>query len=183
VVVYLLPSTLYGLEGDIALHRAWWQAIGETTAPNLLNPDNVSLASLYAKWLGRGELATLLAVITACALLALAAVVFFRRRGITFPEGLEGSLLLILIPLLSPQGWDYVLLVATPAIMYLANYEDRLPPALRVLAIVAALTIGLSLFDLMGRAAYVSFMETGIITLCSLVLIAALCALRVKKIA
>ena len=183
VVVYLLPSTLYGLEGDIALHRAWWQAIRETTAPNLLNPDNVSLASLYAKWLGRGELATLLAVITACALLALAAVVFFRRRGITFPEGLEGSLLLILIPLLSPQGWDYVLLVATPAIMYLANYEDRLPPALRVLAILAALTIGLSLFDLMGRAAYVSFMETGIITLCLLVLIAALCALRVKKVA
>lgn len=181
--IFLLPATLYGVEGDIALHLAWWQTIGETTGPNLLNPDNVSLASVYTKWLGSGEPATWLAVITACALVALPVVVFLRRPGIAFPEGLEGSLLLMLIPLLSPQGWDYVLLVATPAIVYLANYEDQLPTPLRVLAMLAALTMGLSLFDLMGRAVYVAFMETGIMTICSLVLIAALCALRVKKIA
>lgn len=182
-VVFLLPVARYGVEEDIALHQAWWRAVNDTTTPNLLNPDNVSLAGLYAKWLGPGEPAALLVLITAFALLAFPAVVFVRRRGMTFPEGLEGSLLLMLIPLLSPQGWDYVLLVATPAIMYLANYEDRLPAILRMLAILAALTIGLSLFDLMGRAAYAAFMGTGMITICSLVLIAALCALRVKNIA
>lgn len=182
-VVFLLPVALYGVEGNIALHQTWWQTVTDSTTPNLLNPDNVSLAGLYAKWLGPGEPAARLVVITAFALLALPTVVFLRRRGIRFPDGLEGSLLLMLIPLLSPQGWDYVLLIATPAIVHLANYEDRLPTGLRLITILAALTIGLSLFDLMGRAAYVAFMETGIITLCSLVLIAALCALRLKKIA
>ena len=95
--------------------------------PNLLNPDNVSLASMYAKWLGMSALATALATASALALLGGVAIVFLRRRSVSFPEGLEGSLLLLLIPLLSPQGWDYVLLIATPAVMYLANYLDRLP--------------------------------------------------------
>ena len=37
----------------------------------------------------------------------------------------------------APQGWDYVLLVATPAIMCLVNYEDQLPPVLRAFTIAA----------------------------------------------
>ena len=38
--------------GTIDLHQSWWRTVTETTPPNLLNPDNVSLASMYAKWLG-----------------------------------------------------------------------------------------------------------------------------------
>jgi hypothetical protein len=182
-VVFLLPAVLYGIEGNTGLHQAWWKTVNETTAPNLLNPDNVSLAGMYAKWLGPGRLAASLALVTALTLLGAAVVVFLRRRGLAFPEGLEGSLLLILIPLLSPQGWDYVLLVATPAIMYLANYEDRLPAVPRLAAILAALTMGLSLFDVMGRTAYAAFMAMAIISVCALVLVSALCALRLKKIA
>ena len=120
-VVCLLPAVLYGIEGTIALYRAWWDTVIDSTAPNLLNPDNVSLASMYAKWLGPGRLAAWLALITALTLVGSAVLVFLRRRAVTFPEGLEGSLLLTFVPLLSPQGWDYALLVATPAIMYLAK--------------------------------------------------------------
>ena len=61
-----------------------------------------------------------------------------------FPEGLEGGLLLTLMPLLSPQGWDYVFLIATPAIVYLANYDDQLPQPLRALTIAALAAIGLA---------------------------------------
>ena len=68
-----------------------------------------------------------------------------------FPEGVEGSVLLTLMPLLSPQGWDYVFLIATPAIIFLANYLDLLPRPMRVLTIVAVATIAFSLFDIMGR--------------------------------
>ena len=182
-VVCLLPAVLYGIEGTIALYRAWWDTVIDTTAPNLLNPDNVSLASMYAKWLGPGRLAASLALITALTLVGAAVLVFLRRRAVTFPEGLEGSLLLTFVPLLSPQGWDYALLVATPAILYLANYEDRLPTIPRLSAVLAALTIGLSLFDLMGRTAYSAFMAAAIISVCALVLVGALCALRLKKIA
>ncbi len=116
-------------------------------------------------------------------LLGVTALAFFKRRGVTFPEGLEGALLLTLMPLLSPQGWDYVFLIATPAIVFLANYEDLLPRPMRVLTIVAVATIGFSLFDLMGRKAYYEFMRLSIISLCFFVVIAALLTLRLRKIA
>jgi hypothetical protein len=177
-LLFLLPVPLYGLAGTIDLHHSWWQTVTDSTVPNLLNPDNVSLASMYAKWLGIGALATTLATASALALLGGVAIVFLRRRLVPFPEGLEGSLLLLLIPLLSPQGWDYVLLIATPAVMYLANYLDRLPGPWRGLTIAAGLTIGLSLFDLMGRAAYAAFMGAAVISVCALVLAGVLVRLR-----
>ena len=67
------------------------------------------------------------------------------------PDGLEAALLIAMTPLLSPQGWDYVLVVCTPAVVCLANYNDRLPRALRLLSVVAVAAIGLTLFDLVGR--------------------------------
>jgi len=183
LLLLLLPVPLYGWSGTVDLHESWWETVTETTAPNLLNPDNVSLASMYAKWLGMTFLSTILAAASALVLLAAVMMVFLRRRSIPFPEGLEGSLLLLLIPLLSPQGWDYVLLIATPAIVYLANYLDTLPGPLRVITVIAGLTIGLSLFDIMGRAAYAAFMGAGIISVCALVLVAALTTLRLKAVA
>jgi len=183
LLLLLLPVPLYGWSGTVDLHESWWETVTKTTAPNLLNPDNVSLASLYAKWLGMTFLSTILAAASALVLLAGVMMVFLRRRSIPFPEGLEGSLLLLLIPLLSPQGWDYVLLIATPAIVYLANYLDTLPGPLRVITVIAGLTIGLSLFDIMGRAAYAAFMGAGIISVCALVLVAALTTLRLKAVA
>jgi hypothetical protein len=135
---------------------------------------------MYAKWFGVGGLAAMLATLTGLGLAGGAGLVFLRRRSVSYPEGFEGSLLLLLIPLLSPQGWDYVLLIATPAIIYLANYLETLPAAWRALTVVAALTIGLSLFDLMGRAAYAAFMGAAVISVCALVLVGALIMLRVK---
>lgn len=181
--ISVLPLPLYGLDGTIALYRDWWATVSETTPSNLLNPDNVSFAGAYAKWFGSGTLATTLALITALAALGLAALAFLRRGGLTFPEALEGSILLMLIPLLSPQGWDYVLLVATPAVVLLTNYLDRLPTMLQGAAAVAGLTMGLSVFDVIGRSAYARFMEIGAITVCASILLAALSAVRVRRIA
>jgi hypothetical protein len=124
-----------------------------------------------------------LAVATTASLVACAGFVFLRRRRVVCPEGLEGALLLTLIPLLSPQGWDYVFLVSTPAIVYLVNYEDRLPRFMRVLALTAVAVIGLSLYDVMGPAAYGRFMALSIISLCYFVVIAALCVLRAREVA
>ncbi len=181
--VLLLPAMLYGFDGNVSLHREWWRTVTETTAPNLSVNDNVSLAAMYFRWFGPGNLSELVALVTAVVLLGVAAVVFLRRRGVTFPEGLEGGLLLTLIPLLSPQGWDYVFLISTPAIVYLANYEAELPRTLRIVTIVAVATIGLSLFDLMGRTAYSAFMRWSFISLCFFVVIAALATLRFRHVA
>jgi hypothetical protein len=178
-----LPAILYGLRGNVDEHRAWWRTVTHSTPPNLRNLDNVSVAGMYAKWLGVGTAATVLTVATLGVLAAVAVAIFMRRRTVRAPDGLEGSLLLTMIPLFSPQGWDYVFLVSTPAIIYLLNEQDRLPPVLRAAMVVALATIGLTLFDIMGRSAYAVFMSMSIITVCFFVVIASLWSLRARAIA
>lgn len=181
--VGLLPVLIYGPGEALGLHRAWWGTVTETTSPNLLNPDNVSFASMWVKWLGPGTLSTSLAVITAAAAIGAVVLVFLRRRGVGFPEAVEGSLLLMLVPLLSPQGWDYVLLLAASAVVLLANYLDRLPAVMRAATMSAAAIMGLSVFDLLGREVYAAFMKTAAISVCACVLIAAVCSLRLRRVA
>ncbi|MGH9372074.1 MAG: glycosyltransferase family 87 protein [Vicinamibacterales bacterium] len=179
----LLPMVVYGIGGTVGLHHAWWTTVTESTAPNLLNADNVSLAAMYAKWLGPHQAAAWLAVTTGALILLAAGVMFAVRRRVRSPDGLEASLLLTLIPLLSPQGWDYVFLVSTPAIMYLLNYERDLPGPIRVGTIAALATIAFSLYDVMGRRAYAAFMMLSVISVCYLVLIASMLTLRLRRIA
>lgn len=181
--VLLAPVPIYGVGGTVALHRGWWTTVTVSTAPNLLNPDNVSLAALSAKWLGAGPAATVMSATLAGVLLAVAVLVIWRGRGIAHREALEGSLLLTMITLLSPQGWDYVFLVSTPAIAILANYEDRLPRVLRAVTWIAVLTIGLVIYDLVGRRSYRLFMAWSVITVCYFVVIAALAVLRARRAA
>lgn len=183
LLALLLPALLYGVAGAIELHRAWWMTVTASTAPNLVNADNVSLAALFAKWIGPGGAAAVIAGAAGGALAIAAAWIIARGRGITGREVLDVSLLLILIPLLSPQGWDYVFLIATPAVALLANLDDRLPPAWRWTARLSALTIGLSLFDIMGRRHYAAFMSWSIITVCFVLLVGALAALRSRQAA
>lgn len=183
ICVLLAPVGIYGIAGTIALHRDWWTTVTQSTAPNLTNPDNVSLAAMFAKWMGIGSAATAWSAAIGIVLLAIAVFVAVRGRGMEHRESLEGALLLTMVPLLSPQGWDYVFLVSTPAIAILANYEDLLPSPLRFLTWAAVLTIGLSIFDLMGRQRYALFMSWSIITVCFLVVIASLATLRGRRIA
>jgi alpha-1,2-mannosyltransferase len=181
--VLVLPIVRYGFARTVQLHFDWWQTVLTSTEPNLSNPDNVSWLSMYSKWFHIGGVAETLALATAVIAFAVVVHVYRLRRGLAFPELLEGALLLVLMPLLSPQGWDYVLLVATPAILCLVNYDDRLAPVMRALTIGAMIVIGFSIYDLIGRTAYRVFMRVSGITLCFFVVIAALAALRRGRVA
>jgi hypothetical protein len=182
-VMAVLPALTYGWQGTIDLHRAWWTTVTESTAPNLTNPDNVSLAALFAKWMGVTAGAARAAMTTGVLLLTACGFAVLRGRDVHHRVPLEAALLLTAIPLLSPQGWDYVFLIATPAVVLFANEERSLTAAVRGLTWVALATIGLSLFDLMGRARYTTFMSWSVITVCFCVLVAALTTLRVRRIA
>ena len=183
MALLIVPAVVYGAGGDIELHRAWWKTVTESTAPNLTNADNVSIAAMWAKWIGIGRLAATLSAFTAAAVLAAATFVFLRRAPVPFPEGLEAALLLTCIPLLSPQGWDYVFVVSTPAIMFVLNYLDAMSRPMAVSASVAMAFIGFTIYDIMGRAAYAAFMMSSAITVCFFVVIAALANLRTRAIA
>ena len=176
----LLPAIVYGVGGDLELHRAWWKTVTESTAPNLTNADNVSIAAMWAKWIGAGRSAALLSTFSGAVVLVVASFVFARRRTVVFPEGLEAALLLTCIPLLSPQGWDYVFLVATPAVMFVLNYFAVLSQPLRAVAAGALVLVGFTVYDIMGRAAYSAFMKWSIITVCFLVVTASLVNIRTR---
>jgi len=183
IVLLLLPAVRYGWQGNLRLLADWWQTVTSTTAPNLFNPDNVSLGAMFTRWLGPDSAARILAAALGAVLLLVTAIVIAGRGALARPETLEASMLLMLIPLLSPQGWDYVLLIATPGVMLLVNETGALPRGLRVATIAAIAIVGLTIYDLVGRETYATLMRLSVVTICVLVEIAALAALRFRRAA
>jgi hypothetical protein len=182
-VAFLLPVPLYGFEGNLHLLGGWWETVTGTTAANLGDFNNVSAASVFARWLGPGSAAQALAVALVVALLVIAAAVFVRRPGIPAPEPLEAALLLTMMPIISPQGWDYVFLLSTPATMLLVNYRAALPNVVKPLVTVALIVIAFSIYDLVGVDVYRRIMRLSLITICYLVVIGGLAVLRWRKVA
>jgi len=105
------------------------------------------------------------------------------RSRVPAPEPLEAGLLLTMMPIISPQGWDYVFLLSTLATMLLVNYRAKLPAVLGPVVTGALIVISFSIYDLVGRAVYQRFMRLSLITVCYLIVIAGLAALRWRKVA
>ena len=183
VVAFVLPIFAYGAAGTIGLYHDWWSTVTTTTDGTLLHSDNVSLASLWAKRLGIGSTATALATISSLALLVTVGYAFIRRNRIDKPDGLEAALLLSITPLISPQGWDYVLVLATMTLLYVVNDFDRLPRAVQVLSAGAIAAVGLTLYDLLGRRLIYALLDLSVITIGMVALIGALLTLRIRRLA
>lgn len=179
----LLPAAFYGWTGNLTQLMDWWHVVTSSTAPNLLGADNVSLASMWAKWLGVGTLANALTVASVMLLLAVAATMWRQRKRASDPDYVEFAFLLLVIPLISPQGWDYVLLLATPAVVCVTDRWRELKAPWRFASGLALALMGFSLFDLMGRAAYGQFMAWSIVSVCAVVIAATLAQIRVRALA
>jgi hypothetical protein len=183
LLAVLLPALHYGFSGNVALLGGWWDTITTSTAPNLVVNDNISFAGMYAKWVGVGATANLLALGTGAVVLAACAAVFVRKAQVPFPEYLEAAVLLMLMPLLSPQGWDYVLLVSTPAVMLLLDRLEEFRAPVRVLLAVCLALAGLTIWDVMGRELYHLFMVASVVSICALIEIGMLLTLRHRRAA
>jgi hypothetical protein len=183
VVALLLPAVVYGMTANMALLNGWLTTVTTSTVPTLVIQDNVSIVGMYSKWLGVGPLAVWLSGATIGAIGLLFVAVTRARRHLLFPEYLEMALLLTLIPLISPQGWDYVLLVSTPAVMCLINFFERFSTPYRIVVACALAVVGFSLFDVMGRTLYSVFMSLSIVTVCYLALVWSMFHLRARQIA
>jgi hypothetical protein len=178
----VLPAIVYGWSGNVDQLVGWFTAVSSSTESTLLGADNVSIAAMWAKWIGMGAPATALATVTTGAALGLVATVWVRRSEIANPEYLEFALLLLLIPLLSPQGWDYVLLLGTPAVVCLLDRWSEVGREWRVATAASLVLMGLTIFDVMGRTLYARFMALSIVSIAALGAAVALSHLRWKAL-
>ena len=183
VVGLLLPAFAYGWQGNIEQVLGWYRTVTGTTPENLLVPENISLATMWAKWIGPGPLATKMAVATSLAAVGAAVGVFAKRRGVHRPAYLEFSVLMLLVPLLSPQGWDYVLLLATPAILILVDRWRELPAFWRGFTAVTIFLFSFTIFDVFGRWLYTRLTAINIVSIASLALLMCLVRLRWQRLA
>jgi hypothetical protein len=105
------------------------------------------------------------------------------RRRVREPAYLEFGFLMLLIPLISPQGWDYVLLLATPVIILLVDRWRDMALLVRPIAAIALAAFGFTVFDIIRRTAYVFAMEKSLTTVVVLLLAGCLMYLRWRKLA
>ena len=178
----LLPALQYGWDRNLELLVGWWRTVTDTTAPNVFIPENVSIATMWARWIGVGSAATMLTGATLAALGGLIALVMLRRRGVAEPNYLEFGLLMLVIPLASPQGWDYVLMLGTPVVLCLVDRMPAMPGAWRLLGWAAILVVSFTIFDLVGRTIYTTFMAISMITVGALVQAGVLARLRWQRV-
>jgi hypothetical protein len=179
----LLPAVSYGWNGNLTLLHEWYRTVAETTEPNLLSPENISFASMWAKWIEPGKAAAGLALASAVGAVAAGLFVMSRRRHVAEPNYLEGAYCFVLVPLLSPQGWDYVLVLALPAYMCLVDRWRDLTPAWRAAALMGFILTSFTIFDVLGRPLYTLLMDLAAVSVGAVLVAVCLVRLRWRAIA
>jgi Glycosyltransferase family 87 len=179
----LLPAATYGWNGNLILLHDWYRTVTDTTAPNLFTAENISFASMWAKWIGPGSAAQGLALASAVGVVVAGLFLMSRRQHVAEPNYLEGAYFLMLVPLLSPQGWDYVLLLGLPAYMCLVDRWHDVSPAWRATALVGFFLTSFTIFDLLGRPLYAHLMDVDAVSIGAVLLAACVIHLRWRAVA
>ena len=102
----------------------------------------------------------------------------WRRKRVPEPNFLEGAYFSLLVPLLSPQGWDYVLILGLPAYMLLIDRWDDLSPSWRVAAGLGIFLTSFTIFDLLRRPLYTLVMQLAGVSVGAVLIAACLIRLR-----
>ena len=179
----LLPAATYGWNGNLTLLHEWYRTVTETTAPNLLTPENISFASMWAKWIRPGPAAEGLALASAVAAVVAGLFVMSKRQQVAEPNYLEGAYFFTLVPLLSPQGWDYVLVLALPAYMILVDRWRDLSPAWRTAAVMGFFLTSFTIFDFLRRPLYTLLMHLAAVSVGAVLVAACVVHLRWRAVA
>ena len=179
----ILPAAVYGWSGNLHEIVGWYRTVAETTAPNLLVNENVSLATMWAKWIGVGAMTSALAAVSMVVVIGIAVAGWTKRRVVAEPSYLEFGQLMLLVPLLSPQGWDYVFLLATPAVVCLLDRLRDMNAAERAFTVIALAMMGLTIYDLVGRTLYFWLLSIAAISIGAIGLLVSLAYLRYRALA
>ena len=180
VVALLVPAAFYGWSANVHVLGQWAATLSQSTPALLTNNDNVSVPAFFAKWAGQSVRALAATVVVFSVLSLVMLVVIVRGGGRRHGAVLEGAMLLTLVPLVSPLGWDYTFLMSLLAVALLVNALNVFPPTARIALTVNFAIVALAVFDLMGRRAYAIFMQWSVTTLNFLVVVFALAYLRLR---
>ena len=107
----------------------------------------------------------------------------WRRRDVREPNYLEGAYFCLLIALLSPQGWDYVLVIGMPAYMLLVDRFRDLSLPWRAVAVVGIFLTSFTIWDLLRRTLYTQLMEVSAVSIGAILIAACLIHLRWRALA
>lgn len=182
VLALFITSLFYGFRGYTVVLKEWIATLSRSTPGLFTSQDNISFVALFVKWTGERSLSLVLAGAVVILLAFLMLAIIFKGREVERSSVLECSILLILIPLVSPLGWDYTLLVAVLGVMILIQNFFEFSKFWRAVLVVDFFIIAFSLFDILGRELYARFMSWSVITLNFVVLIGYLSYLRFRKI-
>ena len=110
-------------------------------------------------------------------------VVMWRRRQVAEPNYLEGAYFCLLIALLSPQGWDYVLVIGMPAYMLLVDRFRDLSLPWRAVTVVGIFLTSFTIWDLVRRTLYAYLMAVSAVSIGAILIAACLIHLRWRALA
>ena len=176
----VVPTAFYGASGNLALLREWASTLSQSTPTLFLSNDNISLIAFFMKWTHRQDVSLLLSGLTIGILAVLVLLVIRAGARARAPMVLECALLLTLIPLVSPLGWDYTFLMSVLAVTLIVKNYFRYSRPARFVLVANFCIIALSIYDLVGRSLYGAFMAWSILTINFLIVIGFLVALRFK---
>lgn len=182
IVALLAPSLFYGFQGNMQVIKEWMSTLSQSTPSLITSQDNISILAFFAKWTGSQNIALVLSGLIIALLAFLVLFLVLKGKEIPRASVLECSGLLILIPLVSPLGWDYTLLISVLGIMIIINNFFRYTKLWRGVLVVNFCIVSLSLYDIMGRELYATFMSWSVITINFLVIIGYLAFLRFRKV-
>ena len=177
----LIPSFFYGFKGNFNMLQEWQSSLSKSTPLLLDSQDNVSIFAFFMKWTQNLKLSLYLYGFTIVALALFLLYIIWRGLKINKALLLDGAIILILIPLLSPLGWDYNLLFSALGVMIILYSFDKYSRLWKTLIIINFLVIFFSLYSILGRKLYADFMSLSIITISFTIVIAGLSYLRLKR--
>lgn len=177
-----IPSLFYGFRGNIEALKEWMSTLSRSTPVLFTSQDNISIIAFFMKWTGNQNLSYVFSVLIIALLALLVFIIILRGEKIAQAPVLECSILLILIPLVSPLGWDYTLLMSVLGVLIILQNFFKYSRFWRGFLVVNFFIISFSLYNILGRELYSVFMSWSVITVNFLILIGYLTYLRFRNI-
>jgi len=180
----ILPVIFYGLKGNISVLKDWRITLSQST-PGLIDQyDNASIFAFFLK-IVPDESRELAFIFIICSGLLIAfsflwMMIIGKKENLSKPEVLEYSFLFVLIPLFSPLAWYYNYLYSILTIVFLINYADKFPKALKYILIANLILIGGSLREILRRDAFRFYTGYSLVVISYLIVLFHLFYLRVK---